>query len=149
MYFGINLYKKFNKNSLTTKVFDPSKSTEYPPESCGYALRNFKLNHIELLMEIKNTKSKHIENKIPLLSIKGILLSSSAKNILKNYKNNNKDTLKIASNNELIPFNLLIEEGMLDLIAPNYQNFVGFQKAIEELLSRKKNIIGIFKYLEK
>ena len=53
------------------------------------------------------------------------------------------------STSELIPFNLLIEEGMIDLIAPNYQNFIGFQKAIEELCSKKKNFSGIFKYLEK
>ena len=41
--------------------------------------------------------------------------------------------------NELIPFNLLYNDGMIDLIAPNYQNFIGFQKAIEELCSKKKN----------
>ena len=146
------MYKKLTKNSLSQKVFDPIKSLEFPPENCGYALRNFKLNHLEFLLEIKNTKSKHVENKISLYSIKGILLSNSAKNFLKNFKNNsnNKDSVKIGNyNNDLIPFNLLYEEGMIDLIAPNYQNFLGFQKAIEELCSKRKNFNGIFKYLEK
>ena len=79
-------------------------------------------------------------------------MSNSAKNILKNSKNNfnKKDNDKIGNyNNELIPFNLLYDEGMIDLIAPNYQNFFGFQKAIEELYNKRKNFNGIFKYLEK
>ena len=57
--------------------------------------------------------------------------------------------IKFGSINELIPFNLLYNDGMIDLIAPNYQNFIGFQKAIEEICSKKKNFNGIFKYLEK
>lgn len=112
------------------------------------------MNTLENLLEIKNIKSKHVENKINLSSIKGILLSNSAKAFLKAHKNSlnnliiSQESLSV-SNTEYIPFNLLIDEGMIDLIAPNLQIFNGFQKAIEELINKKKNYSIIFKYLDK
>jgi hypothetical protein len=148
------IYKKFNQNSLiSSKLFDPYKSQENPPENCGYALRIFKLNTSDLLLEIKHNKSKHIENKINLSSIKGILLGNTAKGIIKSHNQNNlKHSQEMIKKNyaiENIPFSLLVDDGMLDLVSPSYNSFLAFQKGIEEICLRKKNYSSIFKYLEK
>lgn len=146
---------------MTSKLFDPYKSQENPPENCGYALRIFKLNTLENILEIKHNKSKHIENKINLVSIKGLLLSNSAKAIIKAHNNsnniNNSNNVIRKSNEinkkigyiETIPFSLLVDDGMLDLISPSFNVFFAFQKAIEELCHKKKNYSTIFKYLDK
>jgi hypothetical protein len=138
---------------MTSKIFDPHKSQENPPENCGYALRIFKLNTSDLLLEIKNTKTKHIENKINLNSIKGILLSNTAKAILKSHNNYSlKQSVEIIKKNYLIeniPFSLLVDEGMLDLVSPSFNAFLSFQKAIEEICHKKRNYSSIFKYLGK
>lgn len=138
---------------MTNKIFDPLKSQEYPPENCGYALRIFKLNNKDLQLEIKHNKSKHIENKINLSSIKGILLSNTAKAILKTHNSNNfrnsQEIIKKNSFIENIPFSLLVDDGMLDLISPSLNAFITFQKAIEEICHKKKNYSTIFRYLEK
>ncbi len=161
LFLGLTIYKKFNQNSLMTgKIFDPNKSKENPPESCGYAIRIFKLNTTDNILEIKNNKSKHIENKINLISIKGILLSNTAKVILKahNFGNNPyigntnvKQSNEINKKNliENVPFSLLVDDGMLDLISPSFNDFIAFRKAIEELCNKKKNYMTIFKYLDK
>jgi len=151
---GLAIYKKFNQNSLkTSKLYDPYKSQENPPESCGYALRVFKLNTNDLLLEIKHHKTKHIENKINISSIKGILLSNTAKMILKAHSTNSiKQTLEIIKKNSLIeniPFSLLVDDGMLDLVSPSFNVFLAFQKAIEEICHKKKHFSSVFKYLEK
>ena len=56
---GINMYKRFNPNSTKMKVYDPI-NCNYSPEDCGYALRNFKLNIIEVSLQIHNLKNRHI-----------------------------------------------------------------------------------------
>ena len=103
-------------------------------------------------MEIKNIKSKHIENKINLSSIKGLLLSNTAKAIIKFHNNNLKQSQEITKKNlniETVPFNLLVDDGMLDLVSPSYNVFLAFQKSVEELCNKKKNYSQIFKYLDK
>jgi len=138
---------------MTSKIFDPYKSQEVPPESCGYALRIFKLNTNDLLLEIKHNKSKHIENKINLNSIKGILLSNTAKAFVKSYYanslRNSQEIIKQNSLIENIPFSLLVDDGMLDLVSSSCNAFLAFLKAIEEICHKKKSYSSIFKYLEK
>jgi hypothetical protein len=138
---------------MTSKIFDPYKSQEIPPENCGYALRIFKLNTNDLLLEIKHNKSKHIENKINLKSIKGILLSNTAKAFVKSYNvnslRNSQEIIKQNSLIENIPFSLLVDDGMLDLVSSSCNAFLAFQKAIEEICNKKKSYSSIFKYLEK
>ena len=137
---------------MNNKIFDPFKSNENPPENCGYAMRLFKLNTEEITIEIKVTKSKHVETKIFLSSVKGILLSNPGKSIIKNKKNNSsKNIIDINKmlNSDYIPFFLLLDDGKLDLISPNYQTFLAFQNSIEELCNKKKNYSLILKYLEK
>lgn len=138
---------------MAGKLFDPYKSNENPPENCGYALRIFKLNTNDLLLEIKHNKTKHIENKISLSSIKGLLLSNTAKAILKSHNSNSlrysQEIIKKNSFVENIPFSLLVDDGMLDLVSPSFNAFLAFQKAIDEICHKKKNYSSIFKYLEK
>jgi len=138
---------------MTSKLFDPYKSQENPPENCGYALRIFKLNIHDLLLEIKHNKTKHIENKINLSSIKGILLGNTAKAIIKSHNpnsiKNNQEIIKKNSLVENIPFSLLVDDGMLDLVSPSFNSFLALQKSIEEICQKKKNYSSIFKYLEK
>jgi len=138
---------------MSSKIFDPYKSQENPPENCGYALRIFKLNTIDLILEIKHNKTKHIENKLNLNSIKGLLISNTAKAIIKAHSNinlkQNQESQKKNANIENIPFSLLVDDGMLDLISPSFNVFLAFQKSIEELCHKKKNYSLIFKYLDK
>lgn len=103
------------------------------------------------LLEIKNTKTKHIEQKINLSHLKGILLSSSAKTLLKQKKNAsikpNQEISKLIKS-DYIPFTLLYTDGKLDLISPTYQVFKCIEAAVEEIIKNKKNLLGILKYME-
>jgi hypothetical protein len=145
------LYKKFNNNSLGGKVFDPLKASENPPESCGYAIRIFKINIAEEVLEIKNPKNKHLESKIFLSQLKGMLLNAISKNIIKIKKTETikpNQEIKKLIDSEQIPLVLLYENGKADLIAPSYQTFIILEAALEEILKNKKNLMGILKFLE-
>ena len=138
---GVVLFKKFNNNSMTNKTFDPLKSNEYSPEQCGYALRVFKINVNEETIETKN--KKHIEQKIIIKNLKGILLPESSKAILKSKKNitrkPNQELNKLV-NNDYIPFTFMFSDGCLDLIAPNYQIYKTFEDGVDECIKNKKNL---------
>ena len=56
---GINMYKRFNPNSTRMKQYNHI-NCNYTPEDCGYSLRNFKLNIIEVSLQIHNLKNRHI-----------------------------------------------------------------------------------------
>ena len=136
---------------MNSKIFDPKNAKEFPPESCGYALRLFKINSQEETLEVKNIKNKHCEMKINLQSIKGILLSNMAKNIIKNRKNTSMKPnidLNMLINTDYIPFSLTLDEGSLDLISPSYNLFISIESAIEEIIKNKRNLYGILKLIE-
>ena len=61
MLSGLTLYKKLNQNSSKSKPYDPLDANS-TPENCGYALRSFKLNPCDEILEIYNTKNKHLGN---------------------------------------------------------------------------------------
>ncbi len=146
---GINIYKKFNTNTLiTNKAFDMSNPA-HNPENCGYAMRLFKINPNEETLEIINQK-KRSELKIQLKDIKGILLCTSAKNTVKQKKSINArpngEITRLIADTEYIPFNLLLTTGNIDLIASNYLTFKSFEEAVEEIVKRRKTLISILKY---
>lgn len=148
MIEGLNLLKRYNNISFKIKPFDPITAAINPPESCGYNYRNFKVNPIEELIEIKNLKTKIIEQKLSINNIKSILLSSSAKLVIKNKKNLTKkpnSEIEKLVQNEYVVFTVLHTEGTLDLIAPNFAVFSTFQIAMEELIKQKKNIYSYLK----
>ncbi len=148
MVTGLNIYKKFNNNSLSGKIFDPLQGNQNPPESCGFTMRLFKICPSLSILEIKNTKSKHIEQKINLNQLKGIMLSSVSKNLIKQRK-----SVAVKPNGEVnqlfcsdyIPFNLLHSDGTLDLIAPNFSIYKALEGAVEEIIKNQKNLKGIMK----
>ena len=79
-------------------------------------------------------------------------MSNTAKAIIKFHNNNLKQSQEITKKNlniETVPFNLLVDDGMLDLVSPSYNVFLAFQKSVEELCNKKKNYSQIFKYLDK
>jgi hypothetical protein len=142
---GINIYKRLNN---LTRGFDPEKAKEFPPESCGFAVRLFKLNKDEEAIEIRNPKNKHLEQKIHVKDVKSILLTNYSKNLIKNRKNMsmkpNIDINKIL-NKDYLTFSLVLTEGSLDLISSNYNIFVTFESAIDAIITSRKNINEIIK----
>lgn len=135
---------------MNGKVFDPFQP-DCHPESCGYAGRLFKFNTYDEILEIKNSKSKHIELKISLKTLKGIMLGSSAKTLIKQKKNSvskpNQEINKLI-NVEYIPFILLYQDGNMELIAPNYQTYKTLEGAVEEIVKNRKNLNSVFKYID-
>lgn len=146
---GINIYKRYNNISLSKlKQYDPSAPDRNTPEACGYSMRNFKLNPTEELIEIKNQKTKIVEQKMLINTLKSIMLSNSAKQIIKNKKNLTKkpnSEIEKLVQNDFIPFTILHSEGSMDVIAPNFAIFSTFQTALEELIKQKKSIIPYLK----
>jgi uncharacterized protein YegP (UPF0339 family) len=136
---------------MTGRTFEPSQSDMYPPESCGYAIRCIKINSLEETLEVKNPKNKHTEVKFSLSQLKGIMLNSSSKAIIKQKKNStskpNQDLSKLIQN-EYIPFMLLYANGKIDLIAQNYTMFKALEGAIEEIQKNRKILNSILKNCE-
>jgi hypothetical protein len=146
----MNMYKKFNNNSMSGKIFDCNNARVNPPEACGFALRQIRLNCDEMVLEIKNCKNKHIENKIALTKLKGILLGSQAKSLLKQKKTkNSKANLEVDKlvSSDYIQFILLFKDGKMDIIAPSYQIFKNFEAALEEVIKLGGNLKDIINYL--
>ena len=145
---GLSIYKKFNNNSMTGKIFDTATSDVNPPESCGYAFRLFKINCNEETLEVKNPKNKHVEARIPLAQLKGIMLGSSTKSFIKQKRNStsraNQEIGKLIIN-EYIPFMLLFTDGKLDVIAHNYTIFKSIEGALEEIIKNRKGLSSILK----
>lgn len=146
---GMNLYKRYNNISIIKiKQFDPANVTSNPPESCGYNMRNFKVNSTDETIEIKNLKTKIIEQKIDIISMKSMVLTNSAKQIIKNKKSLTKkpnSEIEKLVQNDCIAFSIIYTEGNLDMIAPNFAVFSSFQAAFEEIIKHKKNIFAYLK----
>ena len=147
---GLNLYKRYNNISITKlKQFDPAVPGQNTPELCGYSMRNFKINPSEEMIEIKNMKTKIIEQKLAVGFLKSVMLSNSAKQIIKNKKSLTKkpnSEIEKLVQSEFIVFTVLFTDGSMDLIAPNFAVFSTFQTSIEELMKQKKNIFSYLKF---
>lgn len=140
--YGMIIFKKFG-NSLS-KVFDPSKSLEFPPESCGYAVRTVILNNG--MLEFR--KERKVELKIKASELKSVLISPQIKKLINQYKKNvstrpNSNTLlskqKRDESTQFVQFKLIIESESIDLIAHNYMAFISFNDSVEELVKYKDN----------
>jgi hypothetical protein len=142
----MNIYKRFNN----AKVFEPQNAKKNPPENCGYALRLFKLNNEDETLELKNPKNKHIEMRIPLISIIGLLISQTALNVVKGKRISTMKPnidLNALIKPGYIPFSITLEDGSIDVISPSYHIYVTFEAAIDEILKNKRNISNILKLL--
>jgi hypothetical protein len=136
---------------IGAKTFDPFKANEIPPENCGYAIRTIKINTLEEVLEVRNPKNKHIEHKIGLNQLKGLLMNNISKQIIKNKKNTtskpNQEIGKLIQG-DYIQFMLLIADGKIDMIAPSYLMYKTFNDALMEIEKNKKNMYGILKLAE-
>lgn len=134
---------------MNVKAF--SNNSSETPESCGFAIRTFRINIPDTSLEIKNPKNRQLEQKINLSDIKGILLDPSTKQIIKQKKLNitkpNQEIDKLILP-DYIQISLLIVDGKLEIIAPTFQIFNCFQAAIEEIVKNKKNLKGILSLVE-
>lgn len=150
---GINIYKRYNNISISKlKHFDPANVATIPPESCGYSIRNFKINQTEEVIEIKNLKTKIIEQKVNINTLKSIVLTSSAKQIIKNKKSLTKkpnSEIEKLVQNDYIAFTIIYTEGSMEVIAPNFALFSTFQAAFEEIIKHRKNIFAYLKQNDK
>lgn len=86
--------------------------------------------------------------RFPIKNLKSILTTNSLKNYLKQKKQEKNLEVKKLFDYEYIPFILLLQDGKLDLIAPNYQIYRCFQSALEEILKHRKNLSVILKNIE-
>ena len=125
---GIILYKKSNFNS---RSFDITKIKTFPPEKCGYFQRIFSIKNN--LLQIKDIKSNIIESKINVNDLIKIMLNPKLKKKLELLKEKNDNLLY---NEKYIQFNLILKEGNLDLISPNYKSYENFLILIQKYIKR-------------
>ena len=125
---GIILYKKSNFNS---RSFDIKNIKTFPPEKCGYFQRIFSVKNN--LLQIKDIKSNIIESKIKVNDLIKIMLNPKLKKKLESLKENNDNLLY---NEKYIQFNLILKEGNLDLISPNYKSYENFLLLIKKYIKR-------------
>lgn len=142
------MYKRFgNSSSVNTKAYEQGMN----PENCGYAQRIFKISPNEEVIEIRNPKNRHLEQKLHINQLKGILLSTASKQVIKSKKNlSSKPNGEISKliNTDYIQFTILITEGNLDVITPSYQAFRTVEGAVNELITNRRNLYTILKLLE-
>ena len=125
---GIILYKKSNFNS---RSFDIKNIKTFPPEKCGYFQRIFSVKNN--LLQIKDIKSNIIESKIKVNDLIKIMLNPKLKKKLESLKEKNDNLLY---NEKYIQFNLILKEGNLDLISPNYKSYENFLLLIKKYIKR-------------
>jgi hypothetical protein len=123
---GIILYKKVNNNS---RSFDYKNSKLFPPEKCGYLKRLFLYYSKDNTLIIKDMRLNSIEYKIKIENIKNIMLNPNEKNIIKIEKEKNSD-YSILDKGPYIQLFLILFEGNIDIVAPNYLSYELFSNFI-------------------
>lgn len=145
---GLSLFKKLNQNpSVNSRipVFNQKDSIEYPPERCGYAIRFFRISPNEEGIMIQNLKNNKTETRIPFESITGLMVDTSSRHVINRLKNNASNSL--LTQGEYIQFTLVLKEGSVDIIAPNYSSYEYFQMGIAEIMKNKKKMKKLSKYI--
>ena len=123
---GIILYKKVNNNS---RSFDYKNSKNFPPEKCGYLKRLFLYYSKDNTLIIKDMRLNAIEYKIKIENIKNIMLNPNEKNIIKIEKEKNFN-YSILDKGPFIQLFLILYEGNIDIVAPNYLSYELFSNFI-------------------
>ena len=147
---GVPAYKRLGNNAL--KNFDMLNSIESPPEKNGFALRTVVLNKNKETIEIK--KGKHLENSLPIANLKGIIMSNHSRALVKYFMTGEKPSLFSVPEAEdlvkckVIPIQVMLIKGAVDLIMPNFESYMVFTEAYESIVKSKNNIKPIIKYLE-
>lgn len=145
---GIQIYKKL---SISNKYFDMLNSDILPPEKSGFGKRTLILNLNSEQLEIR--KGKHIENSVHISKLKGMILSNITKELIKYYvSGKTPSTFAVPEADKLIkckyiPLQLTLNEGSIEIISQNYEEYKILIEAYEELIQIKKNYRSIFKAL--
>lgn len=145
---GIQIYKKLN---ISNKYFDMLNSDLSPPEKSGFGKRTLILNLNSEQLEIR--KGKHIENSVHISKLKGMILSNNTKELIKYYVSGKiPSTFAVPEAEKLIkckyiPLQLTLNEGSIEIISQNYEEYKILLEAYEELIQIKKNYRSIFKKL--
>ena len=127
-------------------------ANEFPPEKTGYVLRDLVINVHEEQIEIK--KDRLVENKLKFKNLKGMILSNHSRALINYIKTGVKPSLFCCPevenliNCKYVPVQIMLEKSSVDLIMPNYEIFVDFTEAYEELMKLKTKTKRIIKYLE-
>jgi hypothetical protein len=85
------------------------------------------------LLQIKDIKSNIIESTINVNDLIKIMLNPKLKKRLESLKEKNDNLLY---NEKYIQFNLILKEGNLDLISPNYKSYENFLLLIKKYIKR-------------
>lgn len=127
-------------------------SIESPPEKNGYALRKVVLNRFKETIEIR--KGRYVENSLPITDFKGIIMSNHSKALVKYFITGEKPSFFCVPEADqlikckVIPLQLMLNKGSVDLIMPNFENYLDFKESYESILKIKNNIKPYIKYLE-
>ena len=150
LIWGLKVYKKLGENSK--HHFNMLNANEFPPEKTGFQLRDIIINVREEQIEI--VKNRLVENKLKFKDLKGMILSNHSRALINYIKTGVKPSLFCCPEVEnlitckYVPVQIMLEKGSVDLIMPNYEVFVDFTEAYEELLKLKTKTKRIIKYLD-
>ena len=125
---GLLIYqaKKANNVLMINKYFHPEKN--------GYVLKNFIIDPESRILLMKNTKINQIEKKIKFDDINSIMLNDKTKKIITEEKIKEHSVLEKGN---YIPFILLLKEGNLDLLSPNYLTYQIFSDFIQKIVKSR------------
>ena len=60
---GANFYKKFSsRQSLNENAFDPLNSDKFPPEACGYGVRDVRVDKKLQYLEVRQSLKMAVEH---------------------------------------------------------------------------------------
>ena len=165
---GLSLYKKQTK-SLKHQEFDPLLAESLSPESCGYLVRNFKLNKQLTKIDIRQPSKPGIESSIIAKQILNVVIPKHTSEIIKaqkqamfqeipeasvqDHKNYTEmkntrlieyqsETFKRKSANakHFVLFVTIEKGGRVELVAEDYYKFKTFTKAVRTLVRFKKHL---------
>ena len=133
---GVLLFKQNGKS----RSFTLENKKKFPPEKCGYVLRNLILDPQKKCLSVFNNKLGRSEQNVNVNEISSIMISDNkTRQLIEKEKSKNEHSLQTKDN--YIHFILILNEGNLDLIAQNYLSYQIFTDAIEALI-KNKNILN-------
>ena len=170
---GTELYKKISlKNPMGKHVFDPLDPGRYPPESVGFAFRQFRLHKNLKRIDVKQPMKPGFEATIVVDTLLAPIISPNVMVVLKLQNHLNNDDLDYDKLNEKFnkttysdinseafkekcrecsyyPFKICIgQDEKIELIAKGYQTFKYWINGINALIKYKRLIPRIRSRIE-
>lgn len=170
---GTELYKKISvKNPVKNSAFDPLDALKRPPESFGFALRQFRLHKSLKIIDVKQILKPGFESRIFTDTLLAPIIAPNVMVVLKLQNHLNNDDLDYDKLNEKFtktsyldvnteafkekcrectyyPFKICVGQGeKIELIAKGYQGFKHWINGINALIKYKKLIPRIRSRIE-